>query len=354
MEKQEASGSIKRPTISVVLPAFNEEAIIEKNLSRTCDYLDSSSRNFSWELIVVNDGSFDRTGEIADAFAKDKSNVKVIHHQVNLQIGQALRTAFSHCTGDYIITMDIDLSYSPDHIEHLLTKIQETKAQIVIASPYMKGGKVSNVPFIRRFFSRWGNRFLSYFAKGGLHTLTSLVRIYDGKFLRSLNLKAMDVEINAEILYKAMVLRARIVEIPGHLDWGVFKKAGKSRVSTVRIMRSIVTYILSGFTFRPFMFFTLPGLLIFLLSLYPLTWAFIHTKVEFGRVAPHVQFFYNRLSAAVGQAFKAYPHTFVVAGIALIIAIQLISLGLLAYQKKKYFEDLYHLGTSIFTNINRK
>ena len=58
------------------------------------------------------------------------------------------------------------LSYSPDHIEKMLAKIRETRAKIVIASPYLKGGKVSNVPWLRKTLSKWANRFLAR-ASGG-------------------------------------------------------------------------------------------------------------------------------------------------------------------------------------------
>ncbi|NTV97240.1 MAG: glycosyltransferase, partial [Thiobacillus sp.] len=61
---------------------------------------------------------------------------------------------------DYLVVLDIDLSYSPDHIERMLARIRQTKAKIVIASPYMEGGKVSNVPWLRRVLSIWANRYL--------------------------------------------------------------------------------------------------------------------------------------------------------------------------------------------------
>ena len=192
-----------------------------------------------WELIIVNDGSTDRTGEIADSFAARHGNVLVLHHFVNFHIGQCFRFAIKHCRGDYVITMDIDLSYSPDHIGTLLRAIRETKAKIVIASPYMKGGKVSNVPWIRKKLSKYANKFLSLVVtrdpfSDRLTTLTGMVRAYDGEFIRNLDLKAMDVDICTEIIYTAMILRARIVEIPAHLNWAPSQKTknGHSASST--------------------------------------------------------------------------------------------------------------------------
>lgn len=339
----------RKQVVSIIVPAFNEASILETNLLRLCDYMKSLAGEYDWELIVVNDGSSDATGEIADNFAKTISNVKVIHHVVNLNLGQALRTGFANSRGDYVIVLDIDLSYSPDHIEQLLKTIHDTKAQVIVASPYMKGGKVSNVPTLRKVLSKWANKFLSFFNPHiDLHTITGMVRAYDGKFLRSMDLKAMGVEINAEIVYKTQLLRGRIIEVPAHLDWGIQKAAQTGRISNFRVVKGIFAYIISGFMFRPFMFFFLPGFFILLLSLYPLSWAFIHTNKELGKVPDHVEFFFSRLSAAIGEAFKAFPHTFFIAGVALIVGIQLMSLGLLAFQKKNYFEELFHIGTSIY------
>ncbi len=344
-----------KPLVSLVVPAYNEATILQNNLTKLCEYMESLEDEYRWELIVVNDGSTDETGDLAEAFAGNRHNVHVLHHMYNFRLGQALRYAFNNCRGDYIVTMDSDLSYSPDHIGRLLTKIRETRAKVVIASPYMKGGKVSNVPWLRKTFSIWANRFLSLSVTKdnllpSLSTLTGMVRAYDGEFLRRLNLKAMDIDIQPEILYKAMILRARIVEIPAHLNWSSNKPGGKERKSSIRIAKSIMSSLLSGFMFRPFMFFILPGLTLMLLSFYPFAWVFIHTFKQFQNLSPLGLTFDYRLSGAISAAFSQSPHAFIVGGITLMLAIQLISLGILALQNKRYYEELFHLGSTIYKN----
>ena len=89
----------------------------------------------------------------------------------------------------------------------------------MVASPYMKGGRTTAIPWRREVMSKGVNKLLSQAAGGGIATVTGMVRVYDGRFIRSLDLKAMGPEINTEILYKAQIMRARIVEIPAHLDW---------------------------------------------------------------------------------------------------------------------------------------
>jgi glycosyltransferase involved in cell wall biosynthesis len=262
-----------------------------------------------------------------------------------------LRYGFSQCRGDYVVVLDLDLSYSPDHIERLLNKIIETKAKIVIASPYMEGGKVSNVPWLRKMLSKWANRYLCLTAakdpfSDKLTTITGMVRAYDRRFLNRLHLKAMSVEVNSEIINKAMILRARIVEIPAHLNWSVEKAANQkaaSRKSSMRIVGAMLQSLVSGFMFRPFLFFICPGMALFTVSLYPIFWAFFHSVGHYRALAAASLSFDFQLSEAVSAAFSQSPHAFIVGGFTLIVAIQLISLGLLALQKKRYFDELFSL-----------
>ena len=347
---------VEKPFVSIVVPAYNEAAIIEKNLSRLCGYMESIENQYRWELIVVNDGSTDETGEIAEKFAGVRKNVRVLHHMYNFRLGQALRYAFNNCKGDYVVTMDVDLSYSPDHIEKLLSTIRQTQAQVVIASPYMKGGRTSNVPLLRHMLSKWANRFLSVAAHHGrFSTLTGMVRAYEARFLKSLNLKAMDVDINPEIIYKGMILRAKILEIPAHLDWSDQKKTGKKRTSSIKILKTIISCLLSGFIFRPFIFFIVPGIILLILSLYPLGWACTHTFKFYQQLSSSSMARPDYiLSEAVASAFKLSPHSFLVGGFTIMLGLQLISLGVLALQNKSYFEELFHFNTSIYRNYNKK
>ena len=338
----------EKPSVSVVVPAYNEALLLENHLTILCHHMESLQNEYDWELIVVNDGSTDDTGKIAEAFARTRDNVRVLHHKINFRLGQALRFAFSHCRGDYVVTMDSDLSYSPEHIERLLSTIRESHAKIVLASPYMRGGQISNVPWFRKTLSICANKFLSHASKGNFSTLTGMVRAYDRRFLQTLNLKAMDMSINAEIIYKAMLLRARIVEIPAHLSWALQDGPGQERKSSIKIVRSILSYLLSGFLFRPFMFFILPGFALMLFSLYPFFWVFMHTVSNLSHIPLSMGPLDVRLSAAVAQAFQQSPHTFLIGGITLMLSIQLISLGIIALQNTKYFEELFHFNTTLY------
>jgi glycosyltransferase involved in cell wall biosynthesis len=340
------------PLVSVIIPAFNEAAMLWSTLAAVCRYMESLQHRYRWEVIVINDGSEDQTGQLAEEFASSQRGVRVVHHPRNLGLGQALKSGFKHSHGQYVAVLDSDLSYSPNHIGLLLDRIQLSQAKIVVASPYAKGGKVSYVPWLRRVMSAWANRFLSKVAQCSLLTLTGMVRVYDGRFIRALNLRSIGMEISPEIIYKSLLLRAQVEEVPAHLNWELQRSAGVRRSSSMKVMPHILSTMFSGFLFRPFIFFLLPGLSLLALAIYINTWMLVHFFEEYQTLSQH-EWFFSRASVAVAQAYQAFPHTFIVGGLSLMLAIQLISLGVLSVQSKQYFEEVFHLGSTIYDYLRK-
>ena len=191
--------------------------------------------------------------------------------------------------------------------------------------------------------SKWVNKFMRIAAQDKYYTYTSMVRAYRGSFIRTLNLKTKDYEISPEILYKAMILRARIVEIPAHLDWTEQNKYKNQRTSSIKILRSFFSGIMSSFIFRPYIFFLAIGTFLMLLSMYELIWLLFDTLKDLSNSAGvNISF-----SSSLALQFRKYPQSFIIGGITFIAAIQFLSLGFLSLQSKRYFEELFHLGTSI-------
>jgi glycosyltransferase involved in cell wall biosynthesis len=335
-----------KPYVSIVLPCYNEEAILETNIDTIISYLESKKGKYKWEIVIIDDGSKDKTGIIADQYERQNQNIRVIHHPTNLNLGNALKTGFKNSKGEIIVVMDIDLSYSVDHIEKLADTLIKTTSDIVIASPYMPGGKVTDVPFTRKIMSRWVNAFMRIAAQDKYHTYTGMVRAYRKDFIGTVNLKTKDYEVNPEILYKAMILRARIVEIPAHLDWTEQNKFKGKRTSSIRMLRGFFSGIMSSFIFRPYIFFIAIGTVLILLSLYELIWLLFDTISFISEASGVIPTF----SESLALQFRKNPQSFVVGGVTFIAAIQFLSLGFLSLQSKRYFEELFHLGTSFKKN----
>lgn len=336
-----------KPLVSLVLPVYNESSILRQSIGIIDDYLNSLGDAYNWEIIIVNDGSKDDSGRIADELALTYHKIRVIHHVVNLNLGNALKTGFNNSKGDYVVTLDLDLSYSVEHIGMMLNIIETTHADVVAASPYMKGGKVTGVPFTRKIMSKWVNYLMSLSSQEKYRTFTCMVRAYKGDFIRSLNLKTKDYEINPEIMYKAMILRARIIEIPAHLDWSFQNKAGKTRTSGLKITKGIFSGLMASFMFRPYMYFMLAGVMLMVIFLYIFGWIIINIYKIYPMLTSANHYFDDRFSMALARVFHDRPYAFAIAGIALVVALQLFSIGFLSLQNKRYFEELFHINSYI-------
>lgn len=339
---------VNKPFISVVVPCYNEEAILSVNFEIIKNFLQCRNEKYEWEILIINDGSRDKTGEIADKIENlNNNNVRVIHHPVNLNLGNALQTGFRNSKGEIIVVLDVDLSYAVENIEKLSDKLIEETADIVIASPYMKGGKVIAVPFFRKLMSKWVNKFMRFASQDKYYTFTGMVRAYRASFIRSLNLKTRDYEINPEIIYKAMILRGRIIEIPAELDWTEQNKYVGKRTSSIRILRSFFSGLMSAFIFRPYIFFLGIGVILMFLSMYQLVWLFIDTLTSWHKLLIQGTQIEFPFSYSLATQFKNNPQSFLVGGITFLASIQFLSLGFLSLQSKRYFEELFHISSNI-------
>ncbi len=111
-----------RPSLSVVIMAFNEEDNLPVQVDRTVAFLEEHTSD--WQLIVVDDGSADRTGEIADAYeAARPDEITVVHHGRNRGIGAAIRSGYAAARGDWVTQLPADCQVDPQvflrFFEHL-------------------------------------------------------------------------------------------------------------------------------------------------------------------------------------------------------------------------------------------
>ncbi len=335
--------SAELPLVSIVLPIYNEAAILREHTLLLIRHVRTLERQFRFEFIMVNDGSADDSGQIAERLAVEYDFIRVLRHPRNFGLGQALRTGFAQCRGDYVIVLDIDLSYGPEHIELMLDPMCSKGTRVVLASPYMRGGKVIAVPWLRLALSRLANRFLARVSGHPFSTLTCMVRGFDGRFLRSLHLRGMGMDVMPEIIHKAKILGASFAEIPAELNWQLQNRA-PGRRSSMRIVRHIFGTMTSGFMLRPFTFLLAPGLLLLALACYVDSWVIIHVMEAHAEL---VGLGKGDVSDAVAIAYARFPHTFIVGLLSLMLGIQLTGMAMLSLQNKKYFDELFHLGSAL-------
>ena len=112
--------------------------------------------------------------------------------------------------------------------------------------------------------------------------------------------------------------------------------AGPRRRSSLKVLQHSLSVLVAGFVFRPFMFFVLPGVAILAFAAYVNLWVLIRFFGAYAAIGDGT-WVLDRASGAVATAFARFPHTFVVGGLSLMLGIQLMGLGILAMQNKKYF-----------------
>ena len=144
--------------ISVVLPAFNEEAFIKEVIDRTEAQVRASSSDY--EIIVVNDGSSDNTQEIVNTVSERNPWVRQVSFERNRGKGYALKRGFWEAKGDLVVFLDSDLDIDPSQLGMLIGGIGD--ADILIASKWHSESSVS-MPLFRRFQSKAFNTLVRFF-----------------------------------------------------------------------------------------------------------------------------------------------------------------------------------------------
>jgi dolichol-phosphate mannosyltransferase len=245
--------------ISVVIPMYNEE----ENVLRTLTEVNSVMKDYNdYEILVIDDGSVDRTFGLAEEFASTNSNVYVFKQIVNMGMGKALRTGFEKARGNIIVTIDADLSYSAPQINILTSEMMNDETiDIVVGSQYMEGGAVKNIPFIRLFISKVANKFIGYSMTENLSTVTGVLRAYKQEVLQSMELQSKGTKINLEILSKANAIGFKIKEVPVVLEG---RTLGQSKI---KFRSKTISHILFSLYEKPMILFGVIGLFLFLIGI---------------------------------------------------------------------------------------
>ena len=110
-------GNPDAPHLSIVVPAFNEQARIGSSLLRTLEYFDG--QGYAFEVLVVDDGSVDATIPVVKAIASDRSNVQILHYDGNRGKGHAVRYGIRRAAGDFVLFSDADLATPIEEVEKL-------------------------------------------------------------------------------------------------------------------------------------------------------------------------------------------------------------------------------------------
>ncbi|MBA2680853.1 MAG: glycosyltransferase family 2 protein [Ktedonobacteraceae bacterium] len=183
----------KRASLSVVLPAYNEEAVIDQTISRVISALAQWTDDF--EIIVVNDGSKDGTKERVEHLVRNDTRIRLISHPVNRGYGGALATGFHSVEKDLVFFMDSDGQFDINDLEHFFPLIDKYDAVLGFRNPRQDS-------WLRKV-NAWGwKQLVRLVFDVHVRDIDCAFKLYHAAFFRGFKLESQGAMINTEILYK--------------------------------------------------------------------------------------------------------------------------------------------------------
>jgi glycosyltransferase involved in cell wall biosynthesis len=214
----------RRHSVSFVLPAYNEEENITKAIE---DTVAIASRHCSaFDVIVVDDGSSDRTADLVKACAARHQQVRLVQHESNMGYGQALRSGFSQATQDFVFYTDADNQFDMDEFPLLLGWAD--KADVVAGYR-----RVRNDPFMRRANAWCWNRLVRALFFVPVRDIDCAFKLYRREPLAAIEIESCGAMIDTETIVKLARRGSPIVEVGvTHLP----RTAGTARGAKPRVI----------------------------------------------------------------------------------------------------------------------
>lgn len=197
-----------RPTsISVIFPAYNEEANIAQSVNMAREVMGKFFAPDRVEIIVVNDGSRDRTAEVLEEIEREASDVRVIHHTRNRGYGAALRSGLYEARHDLAFFSDADLQFDLAEIRHFLKHIKDFD---IVA-----GYRINRADAPIRLLNAWGwNKLVSTTLGLSIRDIDCAFKLFRREIFDEIQLTSVGAMVNTELLALATRRGLRIKELP--------------------------------------------------------------------------------------------------------------------------------------------
>ena len=208
----------KKITLSVVMPAYNEEQHIKENLLETSRILGTFLHRY--EIIAVNDGSTDSTAQLIREAAMEDPHIIDAGYEENQGKGHAITTGISRAAGTYIAFLDSDLELSPSLLKPFMKQMKSTDSDIVIGSKLHPESKLDYPP-MRRFMSYSYYVMLKMLFHLGIHDTQTGIKLFRSEVIKPIaeNLSVSGYAFDIEILVAAHRQGYTISEAPIVLNY---------------------------------------------------------------------------------------------------------------------------------------
>ncbi len=229
----------KEMLLSIIIPVYNEELTIGNIIDRV--RAAALKIGLCYEIIVVDDHSYDNSAEIAC-----KPNIKVYSLKQHLGKGYALRAGFAKAQGDFIVTIDSDGSHWPEELSEVLNPILYDNADLVIGSRYMNHKRVASRK-LNTFGVRIFNSLIHLFTGTAITDSQSGYRAMKREVISGQKLTSGEYEIESEMLVKTVKAGFRVAEVPITFEQRTYGRSGVDpMVDGSKILLSIILAYLKG------------------------------------------------------------------------------------------------------------
>ena len=202
----------------LILPTYNESENIAAIVSASAEVLAGAAPE-GFRVLVVDDGSPDGTGAIADAMAAENDWLEVLHRSEKNGIGPAYLAGFRHALdhgAGYVMEMDSDFSHDPADLARLLAAVREG-ADLALGSRYVPGGGVSDWGLLRRFVSEGGSTYARWVLGLKVRDLTGGFKCFRREVLEAIHfggVRSRGYAFQVELTYRAVREGFSVVEVP--------------------------------------------------------------------------------------------------------------------------------------------
>jgi dolichol-phosphate mannosyltransferase len=233
------------PTIWIIVPTYNER----ENVGPITDAILGAVPEA--HILVVDDGSPDGTGELADEMAGRNPAIAVLHRQVKQGLGRAYVAAFKELIGrgaDIVVQIDADFSHPVRYLPSLLEPLRTGQADLVLGSRYVKGGHIPRWNILRRLVSRGGSVFAGVVLLLPFRDLTGGFKAWRASVLEEIDLDRLHAggyAFQIETTFKARLAGASIAEVPFTFEE---RRAGQSKMSMNIFMEAFLLVLALRFS----------------------------------------------------------------------------------------------------------
>ncbi len=202
----------------LILPTYNEAENIEAIVAASGEVLEGAAPD-GFSVLVVDDGSPDGTGQIADRLAAENGWVEVLHRTEKNGIGPAYLAGFRHALdhgAGYVMEMDSDFSHDPADLARLLEAV-EAGADLALGSRYVPGGGVTDWGLLRRFISEGGSTYARLLLGLRVRDLTGGFKCFRREVLEAIHfdgVRSQGYAFQVELTYRAVRAGFQVVEVP--------------------------------------------------------------------------------------------------------------------------------------------